>query len=280
MLSKPPIEGIFTTYDSLNLFQRSWIPLNKPKALLVILHGLGEHSARYDHFAQFMALNDYLVNSFDYRGHGKSEGQRFFVNSIDEYCLDVENFILSIRSQYPELPIFIFSHSMGGLISTTLVSQDRIKVDGLIASSAVVKISDEMSSLTIKLAGITAAIAPKMGVLGGVSDQVCRDPEVVRSHREDPLIQGKLPAKTMAEILKAVKWLGDKMGNITIPILIMTGSADTMADSKGSKDLYQKCSSKDKTLKIWEGLYHELLNEPEKDQVMAEVLAWTNSHIK
>jgi len=169
---------------------------------------------------------------------------------------------------------------MGGLISTTLVSQDRIKVDGLIASSAVVKISDEMSSLTIKLAGITAAIAPKMGVLGGVSDQVCRDPEVVRSHREDPLIQGKLPAKTMAEILKAVKWLGDKMGNITIPILIMTGSADTMADSKGSKDLYQKCSSKDKTLKIWEGLYHELLNEPEKDQVMAEVLAWTNSHIK
>ncbi len=280
MLSKPPIEGIFTTYDSLNLFQRSWIPLKKPKALLVILHGLGEHSARYDHFAQFMALNDYLVNSFDYRGHGKSEGQRFFVNSFEEYCLDAENFIISIKGQYPGLPIFIFSHSMGGLISTTLASQDRLKVDGLIASSAVVKISDEMSNLTIKLTRIIAAIAPNMGVLSGVSDQVCRDPEVVRSHREDPLIQGKLPAKTMSEILKAVKSLGDHMGKISVPILIMAGTADTMADSKGSKDLYQKCSSKDKTLKIWEGLYHELINEPEKDQVIAEVLAWTNSHIK
>lgn len=269
--------GSFNSYDGFRLFEQSWAPENESdiQALLIIVHGYGEHSGRYNHVGSFFASKGFYVAAFDHRGHGQSDGKDTIIRSVDDCAEDVGFFLERIRTRVPGTPGFILAHSMGGLITTAFVLKKQPQLHGILLSGAVVKISDEISPFLVKVSGVLAKIAPNMKTIKLDGDSVSRDPEVVHLYNVDPLnYRGGIPAVTGAAMNKAIADVEAHASEFTLPVRIMYGTEDKLADPTGSENLYTYFSSNDKTLVPYKGLYHEILNEPEKDQIMKECLAW------
>jgi len=273
-------EGIFEAADGFKLYKQSWFPNSEPKAIVIIVHGYAEHSGRYAHVGEYLVEHDYVVETFDLRGHGKSEGRKTYVKSFDEYLKDLDQFLMSTREKYPEKPIFLFGHSMGGAIVVLFAITRQPKVKGLLLSGASLKISDDISPLMLRLSPIIGSLFPKLPTIKLDSTAVSRDPEVVKWYDNDPLnYRGGVPARTGAEISRATKCIQAQMESIELPLLIMHGTADRLADPDASKQLYSRANSKDKTLKLYEGFYHEILNDPEKTRVMDDMVKWLDAHL-
>lgn len=272
--------GIFEAADGFKLYEQSWFPKSEPKAVVIIVHGYAEHSGRYAYVAEYLCGYDYVVETFDLRGHGKSEGKKTYVKSFDEYLKDLDQFLIRTRGKYPEKPIFLFGHSMGGVIVTLYAITRQPKVKGLLLSGAALKISDDISPLMLRLSPIIGFLFPKLPTIKLDSTAVSRDPEVVKWYDNDPLnYRGGVPARTGAEINRATKCIQSQMESIELPLLIMHGTADRLADPEASKKLYSRANSKDKTLKLYEGSYHEILNDPEKARVMDDMMKWLDAHL-
>lgn len=272
--------GIFEAADGFKLYEQSWFPKSEPKAVVIIVHGYAEHSGRYAYVAEYLCGYDYVVETFDLRGHGKSEGKKTYVKSFDEYLKDLDQFLIRTRGKYPEKPIFLFGHSMGGAIVTLYAITRQPKVKGLLLSGAALKISDDISPLMLRLSPIIGFLFPKLPTIKLDSTAVSRDPEVVKWYDNDPLnYRGGVPARTGAEINRATKCIQSQMESIELPLLIMHGTADRLADPEASKKLYSRANSKDKTLKLYEGSYHEILNDPEKARVMDDMMKWLDAHL-
>lgn len=273
---------MFDARDGQHLFRQSWYPEDKPRAVMVLVHGLAEHSTRYSHVAEFLVANGIGVETFDLRGHGQSEGKRIYVNRFDNYLDDLDQFLLETRGRYPSGPLFLFGHSMGGTIATAFILQRQIKaVTGLLLSGAAVKVSDDVSAFLQAMSSVVSAILPTVPTITLDSSAVSRDPAVVSRYDQDPLnYRGPIPARTGAELIKTQKQILRNASKLVMPVLIMHGTADRLADPNGSRILFEKASSTDKTLKLYEGFYHEILNDPEKQQVMDDMLAWIESHLK
>ncbi len=274
-----PNENTFTTPDNFVIFERSWICENA-KGVVLLTHGVAEHSGRYDHVAQSLVAGGYTTVAFDLRGHGQSSGKRNYIKSFQDHLNDLATEIIRTKAAFPDLPLFLFGHSMGGGIVTLFTIERQPDVKGILLSGPSVKVSDDISPLLQKISGLISAILPKLPVITLESHDISKDPDIVKAYDEDPLnYRGGILARTGAEILNATKKITAQADSISLPILIMHGSADKLADISGSKMLYEKVSSTDKTLKIYDGLYHEILNEPEQDQVKADMLAWLDAHI-
>jgi len=271
-------EGSFKTNDGLELFCRSWRPgETKPKAAILILHGLAEHSGRYHHVGEFMVSHGLAVESFDLRGHGRSAGSggRTYVNRFDDHLSDAHLFLTALVQRYDSGPVFLLGHSMGGLIASLLVVTRRPAVTGLILSAPALKISENISPLLIRLSGILGKLLPHLPTVKLDSSAISRDPEIVKKYDTDPLnYRGGIPARTGAEINRATQQFQRQMEEIRLPLLILHGTADRLTDLGGSKQLYERAQSSDKTLKLYEGFYHELMNEPEKGRVLEDVVRW------
>jgi len=268
-------EGTFKTNDGLNLFEQRWQPLKKPKAVVIIIHGYAEHSGRYAHVAEYLVNHGYTVETFDLRSHGKSEGKNTHIRSFDEFLSDLALFLKRVKERHPNKNLFLLGHSMGGTIAVLFDITRKPDLKGIILTGATLKISDEISPFLVRISSILGTLVPKLPTIKVDCHAISRDPEIVKKYDNDPLVyRGGIPARTGAEFTRATKLIQKQMELVTLPLLILSGTADRLSDPEGSKQLYERAESKDKTLKLYDGLYHEILNEPEKARVMADIVEW------
>jgi len=271
--------GNFRSYDGHELYEQWWRPQSDPRAAVVIVHGVCEHSGRYDEAAGFLTDRGYAVDAFDLRGHGKSEGKTVYVESFDDYLNDLDVFLDRVRKKLPDKPVFLLGHSMGGGICLLYCITRQPDIQGVIVSAPSVKISDDISPFLQKISSVLSKFFPRLPAVKLETKDLSRDPEVLKRRDNDPLVyQGKILARTGAEILQATQRIQGQMDKISRPILILHGTEDRLADIEGSKMLYAGVKEKDKTIKIYDGLYHEVMNEPEKEQVLNDIIAWMNDH--
>ena len=269
------IEGSFKGYKNLNLYYQCWLPTRVPKAVLVVVHGLAEHSGRYMNMVNYFIPKGYAIYGLDQRGHGKSQGQRGYVERFSHFVRDLKTFSGIIRSQHRGAKIFIVGHSVGGTIATVYAVHYQDEFDGLVLSGATLKVGASVSSGLIIVARVLSLLLPKMGLDVIDASAISQDKTVVDAYVDDPLVyRGKIRARLGAELIKVIQILLPQMSMIYLPILIMHGTADRLSDPRGSEILYDRVSSGDKTLKLYEGFYHEIMNEPGREQVFEDMEAW------
>lgn len=274
------VEGRFKGVRKVDIYYQGWLPEEDAKAVLLVVHGLGEHSGRYMNVVNHFVPLGYAVYGLDHIGHGKSEGDREFVAKFSDFTDTLTIFCGMVTEWQPDKPVFILGHSMGGLITSYFLLDHQDKFEGAVISAPAVKIGDSVSSATITMSKLLSKLAPKMGLIELDVDAISRDPAVVEAYVNDPLVfHGKTPARLAAESLSAMQRVTAEAGKITLPFIVVQGSEDSLVEPSGAQMLYDKASSADKTLKIYDGLYHEVFNEPERDQVLADVEAWLESHL-
>jgi alpha-beta hydrolase superfamily lysophospholipase len=245
-------ESKFKGYKDIDIYYQCWLPDDTTKAVLLIAHGLAEHSGRYMNLVNYFVPKGYAIWALDYRGHGKSEGKRSYVERFDEYHTDLKTFFDIVRKESGKQKIFIVGHSMGTIVVPYAIEHQK-ELAGLILSGPAVIETTTVSPILIALAGVISAILPKMGVTVIDASTISRDPAVIDAYVNDPLVfRGKIPARTGYQLVKMWRTLPEQMHRIELPILIMHGSADRLSPLEGSKLLYERISSKDKTLKIYD----------------------------
>jgi acylglycerol lipase len=274
-------EGNFKGQKELNLYYQSWLPDGKPKAVLLIVHGLAEHSGRYGNLVDYFLPKGYALYSLDHQGHGKSEGLRGYVSSFSDYVIDLKTFFDLVRRENKHAKIFLIGHSMGGLIATTYAIKHQNELAGLVLSSPTLKVGSSVSRRDMIMARVCSALFPKLPIAGLDSNAISKDKKVVQAYVNDPLVYtGKIRARLACEIINAMNTgLQAQMPKIELPILIMQGSKDSLSNPEGSALLFKLVASKEKTLNPFEGLYHELFNEPERTQVMEYMENWLKERI-
>jgi alpha-beta hydrolase superfamily lysophospholipase len=274
------IEGNFKGVRDVNIYYQGWLPEENIKAVLLVVHGLGEHCGRYMNVVNHFVPLGYAVYGLDHIGHGKSEGTREFVESFDDFTDTLAIFYNMITEWQANKSIFLFGHSMGGTIAAYYLLDHQADFKGAILSALLVKVGDSVSQVTITMSKVLSRVAPKMGVVALDVNSISRDPEVVEAYINDPLVcHGKTTARIAAELLSAMQRITAEAGKITLPILIVQGAEDNLVDPAGAQMLYDKASSADKTLKIYDELYHEVFNEPERDLVLKDVEDWLEIQI-
>jgi len=274
------IEGTFKEPKGLNLFYQYWLPDQNPKAVLMIVHGLAEHRGRYTNLVNYFVPRGYAVCGFDYRGHGKSDGLRCYVDRFSDYVSDVRAFFEKVHQEHGNLKIFLVGHSMGATIAVAYAVQYQRDLAGLIISGVGLKPGSSISPALKAVARLISALAPKMGLTVLDATAISQDKAVVDAYVNDPLVyRGKIPARLAAEMINTIDRLPSLIPEIKLPIIIMHGTKDRLCNPEGSQILYDLVGSRDKTLKLYKGFYHEIFNEPEHDKVMADVETWLSAHI-
>ncbi len=257
------------------IFRQSWQPDVSARAVILLAHGLSEHSSRYQGFVDRFVPQGFAIYSWDHPGHGRSGGDRKYVNHFSDFTNVLTDYLDVIKQQHPDLPIYAFGHSMGGLITTHYLLEHQQAFRGAILSAPALKVFGGVSTLTLLGGRLLSKICPKFRIKSIDGDYISRDPKVVEDANSDPLNEkGSTSIRLLAELVGAMQRVERDAHRITLPILILQGTGDRIIDPAGAELLYQKVSSKDKTLKHYPGLYHELLNEPEKDDVLNDIEAW------
>ncbi len=257
-------EGNFKGYKDFNIYYQCWLPEGSAKAVLLVAHGFAEHSGRYQNLVNYFVPKGYAVYALDHRGHGRSDGERVQVEQFTDYLTDLKTFFNLVRKENPNKKIFLVGHSMGAMISTAYT----------------VKYQKELAGLILSGGGIATSEAPALSRTGRPLDAsgLSRDKAIVDAYVNDPLVyRGPIPDRPAMDEMR--RQLPEQVPGIKLPILIMAGSAAPMGDAARSRALYERVGSKDKTLKLYEGLLHEIFNEPEHKQVMADTQTWLAAHM-
>lgn len=258
------------------VYWQAWLPESAPKAVIVIAHGGGEHSARYVHVAAHLNAAGYAVYAPDHRGHGRT-GQDANIERLALVVEDLDALVTLAGGRHPGAKVFLLGHSMGGAIAIAYALRHQDRLAGLLLSGPVAAL--EAASPAARLASrILSVIAPGLGVYAVDPSHVSRDAEVVRAYESDPLVHhGRLPARTVGELTAAVTAFPEQVPRITVPLLVMHGTADAIVPTAASTMVHERAGSADKTLELYDGLYHEILNEPEQDRVLADVTSWLDA---
>lgn len=263
--------------DGTQLFLQSWVPPGSPRAVLIIVHGLKDYSDRYAELARAAAAAGLATYAYDLRGHGDSEGDRVWVERFDQHLDDLATIRARVAKAQPNLPVFLFGHSMGGAIVTLTAEERQPAASGIITSGGALGL--EAPATLIAAANVFSTLAPRMGILDLDDTKFCRDPKVVESMHNDPMIfDGKGPARTAAELIGAVQRVGLHFEKVTVPVLALHGSADAVTPPRGSKKFVQTAATKDATLKIYDGDFHDLMHEPNAAEVRTDIVAWLSAH--
>lgn len=268
-------DGTFTSADGLTIFHQAWLPDGDPRAVVLLFHGLGEHSGRYAHVAAALVDRGYAVHALDHRGHGRSGGKRVFVKDYAEFQRDLAQFRALVEAQHPGVPVFVIGHSMGGNLALGHVLDHQEGVRGLALSGAALAVTDDVSPALKKVAGVLAKVAPGLRPQGLDATAVSRDPAVVEAYLADPLnFTGKISAGLAGALFGAIDRFPARFAELRLPLLVMHGTADRLVPIAGSRALAAGAVNADVTTHYYEGLYHEILNEPERQQVIDDLLAW------
>lgn len=274
------LEGTFRGARDLSIYHQAWIPEGEIKAAVLIVHGLGEHSSRYTNVVNHLVPQGYALYGFDLPGHGKSGGVREFLKKFEDYTHTVTAVLNIVKVEQPGKPVFLLGHSMGGLIACYYLLDHSADFQGAVISAPSIMIPEFVTKFTVFVGKTLSIVAPKTGLIALDANAVSRDSEVVQAYVNDPLVfHGKTTARLSAEALQAMMKVNEEMEQITAPLIIVHGREDKLANPKASQLLYDRASSVDKTLKIYDGLHHEVFNEPEHEQVLDEVAAWLDAQL-
>ena len=271
-------ESSFESVGGLKIATRSWSPEGKPRAIMILVHGFNAHSGYMVWPGEQFTANGFATYALDLRGRGKSEGERFYIENFSEYLADVDGLVKIAREENPGLPVYMLGHSAGGVIATSYVFDHQPEIAGLICESFAFDVGiPDVASLILK--GLSH-LTPHLHVFTLKNEIFSRDPDAVARMNNDPLIANESqPATTSAELLKAADRLLKNMPNFTTPVFIIHGTEDKATRYQGSQYFYDHAGSTDKTLKLYEGFYHDLLNDVDKEIVMKDILEWLNERV-
>lgn len=256
-------------------------PDGPPKAVAIVAHGYAEHMGRYHHVIEALNQHNYVVFMLDHRGHGESEGPRACVEKFDYFVEDLHLLVQKAQRAYPDLPLFMVAHSMGGLIGTAYAIGYQSYLDGLVLSGPALHVGDDVPTFLKTISKYLAKFVPNLGLLPKEDGVLSRDPDVERRFRADPLCyNGKMKARMGYELMIAAQQACDKMAQLSLPLLIMHGSVDKLTNPSGSKQLYAEAQSTDKTLKLWPDYFHEIFNDVGKEEVLAFMLEWLDERVR
>ena len=271
------IEAGFTGAKGRRIFTQSWLPEGSPRDQVVIAHGYAEHSGRYDAVARFLTARGFAVHALDHHGHGKSEGARAVIERFAQADADIDTLVDKVRAASGLATVKLIGHSMGGSLALNYALNHQDKLSGLVLSGPA--IGGRMAFITRWLLALVSAIAPQRGTIALDANAVSRDPAVVADYLADPLVfRGKVPARTAHEMFKAIHSYPERVGSLTIPCLLMHGEADALVSAKLAAPLFEGIGSADKTIRIWPGLFHEIFNEPEREEVLDVTADWLEAH--
>ncbi len=274
------IEGTFKGVRNRNIYYQAWLPDGVVKAVLLVIHGMGEHSGRYLNVVNYFVPRGYAVYALDHVGHGKSEGRREFVERFTDFTDTLTTYFEFVAGWQDGRPIFLLGHSMGGTIALSYLLDHQQDFTGALISAPAVMVGQTVSPVTITLGKVLTRLAPRLGLITLDVNSLSRDPSVVEAYINDPLVfHGKTPARLGAELLFAMQRITADVGKLTLPLMVIQGAADTLIDPAGAQMLYEKASSADKTLKLYDGLYHEVFNEPERERVFEDMENWLAARI-
>lgn len=264
--------------DGLQLFFQRWDPPGEPRAVVCLVHGLGEHSGRYAHLARRLTQAGYSLVAFDLRGHGKSGGPRGHTPSFDALMDDTALMLQEAGRLYPGKPLFLYGHSLGGLLVLNYVLRRKPTLAGVIATGAGLHTSLEEQTVRVSFAKSMGKVLPAVTLATGLNPQdLSRDPQVVANYQKDPLVHDRATLAMAKCNFEAMPYALSHASEFQPPLLLMHGAADRLTYPSGSQEFAAQVRG-DCTLKLWEGLYHEIHNEPEQEQVFAYLLEWLNAH--
>lgn len=269
-------DGTLTSGDgTTTIFHRSWLPDDEPRSAVLLVHGLGEHSGRYEHVASALVEAGHAVYALDHRGHGRSSGRRAYVRRYEELADDLVMFRRHVEVEQPDVPLFVLGHSMGGNLAVDHVLDHQDGVAGLVLSGPALQVGDAIPPLQLKVFKVLGRVAPGLKPQGLDADAISRDPDVVAAYRSDPLVYtGKIPAGLGAALISRMETFPARYKELTVPVLVMHGTDDRLADIGGSRTLEAGAVNAPVTAHYYEGLFHEVFNEPERERVLGDLVAW------
>ncbi|GLT55888.1 hypothetical protein SLA2020_289730 [Shorea laevis] len=277
-------KSLFVTARGDTLFTQSWIPVFvKVRGLVILLHGLNEHSGRYSSFAKQLNANGFKVYGMDWIGHGGSDGLHAYVHSLDDAVADMKSFLDKVLTENPGLPCFCFGHSTGAAIVLKAVLDPKVeaRVAGMVLTSPAVGVQPS-HPIFVVLAPVVSFLLPRFQVSAANKKgmPVSRDPEALEAKYSDPLVYtGAIRVRTGYEILQITSFLQQNLQRLRVPFLVLHGTADTITDPKASQKLYEEASSTDKTIELYEGFLHDLLFELESEAVVNDIIKWLNCRL-
>jgi alpha-beta hydrolase superfamily lysophospholipase len=273
-----PAEERIQSADDVEIHVRAFPPVGRPRAAVVICHGVNSHGGQYLWPGGQFAATGFAVFALDLRGRGKSDGERYYVDDVAQYVDDVAAVIALAKSRYPRLPVFLLGHSAGGVVSCTYALDHQAEIAGLVCESFAFKVPAPDAALAF-IKGLSH-VAPRLPVLRLKNEDFSRDPIAVRILNSDPLTLNEVqPAKTVAALVRANERLRREFPRISLPVLILHGTADRVMMPSGSQLFFDTAGSKDKTLKLYDGHFHDLLNDAGKDSVLADIRAWIEARL-
>ncbi len=271
------MEGFRTASDGAKLFTRRWVPDGVAKGSVLVLHGVCEHSGRYERVAKYLGDGGYIVSSLDLRGHGRSPGRRGDAR-FEPTLRDIDELLEEERTRGSGGPRYLYGQSLGGLLALTYVLDRRPSLAGVVASAPVLHTSLSDRQAKVFVARALGAIAPGLGMPAGLDDtKLMRDQQVLADRRRDPLVHDRITAGLARDALAAAARILEQGGDISIPLLLIHGDADQINRLSGSQALASKAKG-DCTLNVYADVLHHPHNDPERDVIFADVVGWLTAH--
>jgi len=266
--------------SGIKLFAQEWLPKENPKAIIILIHGMGEHSSRYEHVAQFFTDNGFIFMSCDRSGHGKSEGKRGHIAKYEFVLEEVKRLQQRALSKYPQLPVFLYGHSMGGgIVLNYAIRNPKSGFKAIVASAPLLKLAFEPPAFKIFLGKMMKNIYPGFSQENEINpNHISRDPAEVEKYKKDTLNHNRITAETAMGLLSWGDYALAHASELDIPTLLIHGSSDQLTSHQGTIQFHEK-SKRNSEIILYEGLYHELHNEPEKEKVLNDVLFFLNKHL-
>ena len=274
------LTATFKSHDGLKLFRRVWLPDGNPRAVIVFIHGAFEHSGRYDYAWCQMASRGLAVHSFDLRGHGRSEGEITPQTSFADMIIDIDRLLQLVRDENPGLPLFLAGQSLGGALAIMYCCEKGCSgLRGLVLCAPALKL--RLHPLSVLAGYALGKLLPHYAVSGVSARFMSRDMAVVHAYEHDPLVDKQgIPVKLLSDFAKIMVEAQKKFCGLDVPFLIMHGTQDHVADIKGSRALYERVASRDKTMKELPGVFHDILNDTGREKVYEQMVSWIEERRK
>ena len=265
--------------DGLDMFAQGWEPDDEPRAVVCLVHGLGEHSGRYAHVGRVLTEAGFALAGFDLRGHGKSGGPRGHLPSFGAFMDDIEGFQGQLDNQFGALPRFLYGHSLGGILVLNYALRRKTDFKGIISTGAGLRTALEEQTAKVAMARVLGTLMPSVAIPSGLDPRtISRDPEVVDAYINDALVHDKMTLGFGKIMLSVLPWTFEHAHEFSFPLLIMHGTEDKLGYPRSSEE-FASLVKQGCTLKLWDGLHHELHNEPEQDEVFSFMIDWMNTQL-
>lgn len=253
--------------------------VTESKKGLILFHGYAEYTDRYRSFIDFLSKEGFHIYAIDHQGHGRSDGTRAYIREFDSLIIDASDWFEELKQAHPDYTWYVFGHSMGGGIALNFTLDRQDDIEALILTGPLIILPDNVPKILRLIGQVLSILAPKLPAVAVDFDLISRDPDVIRIYKEDPLVYtGNVRARTAIEMDNFSKRIQKRLYELRVPFWVGHGSLDRITDPDGSRKLHELASSTDKTLKIYPGLFHEILNEPEGQIVMYDIAQWLSKH--